>query len=183
MRLCSIEGCDEKHYGKNLCKQHYLKQYKRSEASLSKKRESLKRWRESNKEHIKSYEARYREANKEHCSILRSQYYLKNKAKEQEQNKRWHKINRSKAVEKSNKYRSSKLRALPNWLNKEELLPIYELAATNNLHVDHIVPLQGKEVCGLHVPWNLRIIPATDNFKKKNKLTKEGEQLAWTPKL
>lgn len=36
--------------------------------------------------------------------------------------------------------------------------------------VDHMVPIAGKNVCGLHVPWNLRVIPRLDNIRKSNKL-------------
>lgn len=60
--------------------------------------------------------------------------------------------------------------------DKEEFLSIYdeavkqEVATKIKLHVDHIIPLKGDNVSGLHVPWNLQIIPARDNCKKGNRL-------------
>lgn len=40
-------------------------------------------------------------------------------------------------------------------------------------HVDHILPLKGKIVCGLHIPKNLRVMPGNENISKGNRLTPE----------
>lgn len=69
--------------------------------------------------------------------------------------------------------------ATPRWLTAEQKMEIrlkYRLAIelsrrTGIRHaVDHIVPIQGEEVCGLHVPWNLEVITQEENLKKSNKL-------------
>lgn len=68
--------------------------------------------------------------------------------------------------------------ATPKWLTQEELDDIKQKYVLAKLcteateiphHVDHIVPLGGKKVCGLNVPWNLQIISAEENHKKGNK--------------
>jgi hypothetical protein len=74
-------------------------------------------------------------------------------------------------------FRKKKIRiATPPWVDRSQILLIYEASvrATRETgiphHVDHIVPLAGKNVCGLHVPWNLRAIPASENLSKGNSL-------------
>ena len=66
--------------------------------------------------------------------------------------------------------------AMPKWVNKKDVEYIYKKTVEKSLrygkpyHVDHIIPLCGKYVSGLHVPWNLRIISAQENMKKSNKV-------------
>ncbi len=73
-------------------------------------------------------------------------------------------------------YRTRKMKATPSWVDKNALHGVYVECAritkkTGVKHeVDHIVPLRGQNVSGLHVPWNLRVIPAEDNRKKRNYL-------------
>lgn len=60
--------------------------------------------------------------------------------------------------------------ATPPWITDdmiEQMRAIYA-SATPADHVDHIVPLNGTLVCGLHVPWNLRVVPAAENLQKSN---------------
>jgi len=72
----------------------------------------------------------------------------------------------------------------PKWLTtaqKATMREIYKMAITmtqttgEQYVVDHIVPLRSHEVCGLHVPWNLRVITQEENLKKSNKLVAPQE--------
>jgi 5-methylcytosine-specific restriction endonuclease McrA len=84
-----------------------------------------------------------------------------------------------------NKVRRRKHRqATPPWLTrkqKSEIRQLYQMAITmtqttgEQYVVDHIVPLRSHEVCGLHVPWNLRVITQEENLKKSNKLVAHTE--------
>jgi hypothetical protein len=69
--------------------------------------------------------------------------------------------------------------ATPPWLTrkqKSEIRQLYQIAITmskttgERYVVDHIIPLQGEDVCGLHVPWNLPVTTQEENLKKSNKV-------------
>jgi hypothetical protein len=89
------------------------------------------------------------------------------------------KANNKTQVRADTKARRRKHRdATPKWLSrkqKSEIRQIYQIAITmtqttgEQYVVDHIVPLRGEAVCGLHVPWNLRVITQEENLKKSNK--------------
>lgn len=91
--------------------------------------------------------------------------------------KRYRDANQDKRNARTAKRRAAKLQRTPHWLTKNQLDEIetfytaalaFRLYTGQEYHVDHIVPLQGKNVSGLHVPWNLRVISAIDNLKKSN---------------
>ena len=95
------------------------------------------------------------------------------------------KANNKTQVLADNKVRRRKHReATPPWLTrkqKSEIRQLYQIAITmskttgEQYVVDHIVPLQSHEVCGLHVPWNLRVITQEENLKKSNKLVAHSD--------
>ena len=90
--------------------------------------------------------------------------------------KNWAARNPANNLERVGLRRALKKRACPWWVDRTALREIYQqarsLTATTGIryHVDHIVPLNNPLVCGLHVPWNLQVLPAEDNLRKANKL-------------
>jgi 5-methylcytosine-specific restriction endonuclease McrA len=64
--------------------------------------------------------------------------------------------------------------ATPRWVDRDAIKRTYSMCPPD-YHVDHIVPLKGKNVCGLHVPWNLQYLPAEENRRKGNRLIEENE--------
>ena len=94
------------------------------------------------------------------------------------------KANNKTQIRADTKARRRKHReATPPWLTrkqKSEIRQLYQIAITmtqttgEQYVVDHIVPLRSHEVCGLHVPWNLRVITQEENLKKSNKLVAPG---------
>jgi hypothetical protein len=86
--------------------------------------------------------------------------------------RQWKQINPGKYNSYRAKRRAITLQAIPKWLTKEQLeqMKQFYMNRPEGYHVDHIYPLQGEGSCGLHVPWNLQYLPASENLSKGNRL-------------
>ena len=128
---------------------------------------------------------RYYEANKE---LVKARALARPEEQKQKYRDAWAKEN-VVVIRAFTKARRRKHRlATPHWLTEAQfkiIRSIYEQAisltkATGVQYVvDHIIPLQHDAVCGLHVPWNLRVITRAENGLKSNKIPSEDLYLAW----
>ena len=113
-----------------------------------------------------------------YSSNQRSEAYYENHEEEKEARREYYSRKKQEYYVRKAKRRSSLLNRTPSWLTAHDWLHIKCIYSVcdmlnregNEPHeVDHIVPLQGENVCGLHVPWNLRVIARTANRSKGNK--------------
>lgn len=138
----------------------------------------VKSWGKRNKDKLlknkENFLKKIGKTNSQYC--IESYYNNPEKYRKIEQN--WRKNNLGKNRAKNVKYHSAKLNRTPKWLTSSDWIEInwvYELAAEMTketgikYEVDHIVPLQGKNISGLHCPQNLRIITKSENSSKRNK--------------
>jgi 5-methylcytosine-specific restriction endonuclease McrA len=135
----------------------------------------------------KEWSARY-QANKVKERVRKSQYYQKNKTIILGRTSTWLKSNRAYGAMKVATRRALQNKSTPHWLTEIHLQQIqwyYSVAQmftaqTGDVnHVDHIHPIRGKNFCGLHVPWNLRVIKGSDNAVKGNSPPADEAYLFW----
>ena len=131
------------------------------------------KWYKDNKEYADAYNRNYYHTNEDFRD------YLKKKNSDFQKDQRSTYGFKVKKNSREAKRRSAKLKATPQWLTNQHLIQIENLywlaqdlkaVSGQDYHVDHIIPLQGKQVCGLHVPWNLQILPSEINISKSNKV-------------
>ena len=100
-------------------------------------------------------------------------------AKERNRDSVYAKLNPHLYAAKTRQRKAAKLQRTPSWLSAEQIHTIeqfyWEAAEISKLvgevyTVDHIVPLQGKIVSGLHVPWNLQIMSRSENSRQGNRI-------------
>lgn len=157
------------------------------------RREQKRLWNRKNKIRIDRWNAEWFQSNRDKSKVVSREYYHINKIKSKIRAAKWRSDNKERCKFLSNKWRAlnkgkinsyvkfrklSKIKRTPIWLTKDDLKQIAEIYKEANRlsvetktkhHVDHIIPLQGKNVSGLHVPSNLQILTATENCRKSNK--------------
>lgn len=138
-------------------------------------------------EHVDRYEAdkvqwnqkavAWRAANPAKAKLIYKKFREENREQRNAHKRSWVQANRGGVNAYNVKRHTEKLKRTPAWLTDFDLDRIkclYQLAAMRSResdqrwHVDHIIPLQGEFVSGLHVPSNLRVIPAVENNRKYN---------------
>ena len=121
----------------------------------------IKAWGEANKEKTLAYKAKWKDENKERNSEINSV---------------WKKSNPERVRAASNKRNAIQRQATPVWANQFFISEAYDLAKLRTKatgikwSVDHIIPLSGDVVCGLHVENNLQVIPLSENCRKGTRL-------------
>ena len=137
-----------------------------------------KRYLENREEVIKRTTT-YKIINSEKYKVWRKKYLSENRDRINESQNNWAHKNPGVRAVYSSTYRASKKKAIPAWANLDTIKEIYTYSKTLTEetgithHVDHIIPLQNGRVCGLHVEYNLRVIPSIENLSKNNKLIEE----------
>ena len=138
---------------------------------------SSRKWRLRNKANVAAADKARREANIERYIERERAYDQANREARKLKNKRWQQANPHKVAAHAAKRRAVISERTPKWLTEQDFdvidwyyasAKMAEVATGIPHQVDHVIPLQGKRVSGLHVPNNLQVIPASENLKKSN---------------
>lgn len=153
------------------CQRIYQAAYRRSNAETIAAKEAQRRGTERHKQYFKDYrEKKGRSYYREKAKLSYAKRGRSVTARRDSIRKTWDAAAMCRWAER----RARKINATPKWADRKKILEIYERARLQSratgmrFHVDHIVPLKSKTVCGLHVEHNLQVLPAHENQSKYN---------------
>lgn len=173
---CKHGHIAERHAGKGNCVECVRERLRQWIADNPEKvREKYRKWAKANPERVREGERRWVKANPEKKREGDRRWRAENAAKERERKRKWSAANRDKHNAVQATRRARKSNATPPWVNMAAIKSIYAKCARVSAetgiehHVDHIVPLKGRNVCGLHVETNLQVLTASENISKGNR--------------
>lgn len=137
-------------------------------------------WQGKNKHKVLQAVEKHRKTDKykDIINLQVKEWHLNNSERRKELNKTYHRRNKdnpeylAKRRYYEAKRRAAKLNATPKWLTVEQRQAIRDiyLKCPKGFDVDHIIPLRGETVCGLHVPENLQYLNSEENRSKGNRI-------------
>lgn len=142
-------------------------------ANPEKRAASKRAWREANAEKVAASKKAWREANAEKEAATQKAWREANPEKNRASSKTWKEKNVGAVRAHRARRRAAKLRRTPVWSETENIKGVYLEAQRQQMQVDHIIPLQGELVSGLHVWSNLQLLTPKDNHSKGNKFDVE----------
>lgn len=151
-----------------------MKEYQRKylDTQPESRKATCAKYYENNKDKIAEYRARPEV--KARMAESRRKYYLANKEQFYTKAAEYSKENPDWKAAHCAKRRAKKKQAQPSWANEQYINLFYTLAKEEERRigttvvVDHIIPLQHPDVCGLHCEYNLQLLTQSDNCKKGN---------------
>jgi len=151
------------------CKSLEAKRYRAS--NIKKVRQRSLDWNRKNQEKARSNGAKWRDKNAEKRIEDWKRWAANNRDKRAE----YRRLNSARSLAHTRARQARKLMATPKWATPFFMEEAYVLAKLRTKmlgyqwDVDHIVPLKSSLVCGLHVEYNLQVIPEIENLKKGNR--------------
>ena len=138
-------------------------------------------WLEANPDKAKAACDRWRTNNKERSLRTAQEWKHKNREAVREYTRAYFKARPEQNRAYANARRAARLKATPSWVDTEALRRVY-LDCPDGMVVDHIYPLKGKNICGLHVPWNLQYLTHRENSIKGNRVPTDDFDI-WLSKI
>lgn len=165
LNLCTATtACQNKpKNGRTRCEQHL--KYSSKTQDKTRKSKTDKVWRTENRSLRQAYQKEYQRNNRDKVNAYNRKYSKSAKGQV---------VNRAKRAYR----RALQKQATPPWVNRKALKEFYKNCPKGH-HVDHIIPLEYDDVCGLHVPWNLQYLTAFENDSKGNKWDGTIENELW----
>jgi 5-methylcytosine-specific restriction endonuclease McrA len=132
-------------------------------------------WAAENRERVRANNKAYRDRSPAAAKASTQAYAQAHRAEKRRYSAQYDRDNSGAKLYRTRLRQAAIKRATPPWADLDAIKAIYVEAARRrkggeDVHVDHIMPLQGRGLCGLHVHYNLRIICAEENLRKSNRV-------------